>query len=61
MVLGYYAFGIFCLVLSLALPPLGIALAFVASLACAVLIQATSRIYLRRTQQGAPSRQSTAR
>jgi hypothetical protein len=51
MVLGYYAFGIFCVVLSLLLPSLGIALAFSAALASAVLIQATSRIYLRRTQQ----------
>jgi hypothetical protein len=51
MVLGYYACAVFCLVLSLALSSMGVSTAFLASLACAVLIQATSRIYLHRVQQ----------
>lgn len=48
MVLGYYAFAAFCLVLSLALPSLGIGPAFAVSLACATLIQAFSRVYMKR-------------
>jgi hypothetical protein len=51
MVLGYYAFSIFCIVLSLALPATSIALAFLISLGCAVLVQAISRIHLKRAQQ----------
>jgi len=50
MVLGYYAFSIFCIVLSLALPATSIGLAFLISLGCAALVQAMSRIHLRRAQ-----------
>ncbi|WP_206732447.1 hypothetical protein [Janthinobacterium sp. 17J80-10] len=46
MVLGYYAFASFCLVLALALPYMNIGLAFALSLAAAVVVQGTSRIYL---------------
>jgi len=61
MVFGYYAFGIFCLVLSLALPSMGIGPAFLASLASASAIQATSRIYLLRTPTPASSDRSKTR
>ena len=50
MVLGYYAFGCFCLVLSLALQAMRINLAFTISLGCAVLVQTMSRIYMLRLQ-----------
>ncbi len=46
MVFGYYAFAVFCLVLALALPRTGIATSFCIALACAVLIQAGSRLFL---------------
>lgn len=48
MVMGYYAFSIFCIVLSVALPGMAICRAFLLALACAVLAQAISRIYLLR-------------
>jgi hypothetical protein len=48
MVLGFYSFATFCLVLALTLPATGIGAAFVASLACAAVVQAASRVYLRR-------------
>ncbi|MDR3415212.1 MAG: hypothetical protein P4L83_03410 [Nevskia sp.] len=46
MVYGYYAFAAFCLALALALPALGIATSFLLALACAMLIQAGSRLLL---------------
>jgi hypothetical protein len=51
MVLGYYAFSIFCIALSLALRTTSIELAFLISLGCAVLAQAISRIQLQRAQR----------
>jgi hypothetical protein len=51
MVLGYYAFSIFCIVLSVALPATSIELAFLLSLGCAVLVQAMSRGQLQRAQR----------
>jgi hypothetical protein len=48
MVLGFYAFAAFCLVLALTLPAMGIAPAFVSALASAVVVQAGTRVYLRR-------------
>ena len=47
-VTGYYAFAVFCIALALLLPQVGIATAFLASLAGAVVVQAISRIYLQR-------------
>jgi fatty acid desaturase len=61
MVLGYYAFSVFCIVLSLALPAISIGLAFVVSLGCAVLVQAISRIHLERAQPVAPEPNSRLR
>lgn len=46
MVTGYLSFSCFCLVLSLSLPNLPIALAFSLSLGCAILVQGISRIPL---------------
>ncbi len=48
MVLGFYSFATFCLVLAVALPAMGIGAGFVLSLSCAALVQAGSRLYLRR-------------
>ena len=47
MLLGYYAFSVFCIVLSLALPAISIGLAFLLSLSCAVLVQIISRSRLK--------------
>ncbi|HEY1044034.1 MAG TPA: hypothetical protein VGE60_09235 [Telluria sp.] len=47
-VTGYYAFAAFCIALALSLPVVGMATAFLGSLASAVVIQATSRLYLQR-------------
>ncbi|HEU4852275.1 MAG TPA: hypothetical protein VFT37_08980 [Telluria sp.] len=47
-VTGYYAFAVFCIALALLLPRVGIATAFVASLAGAIAVQAISRLYLQR-------------
>ncbi|MDO8271264.1 MAG: hypothetical protein Q7U82_04985 [Gammaproteobacteria bacterium] len=60
MVFGYYAFGVFCFILSLALAKFSVALAFVASLASAVIVQAASRMYLRGTQQSGQLRAAGA-
>jgi hypothetical protein len=49
-VLGYHAFGVFCVVLSLSLPAMGTSLAFGAALVCAALVQWLSRVYLLRAQ-----------
>jgi hypothetical protein len=51
MVLGYYAFSIFCITLALTLPSTGIGFAFLLSLGSALLVQAISRIQLQRAQQ----------
>jgi hypothetical protein len=51
MVLGYYAFFVFCLVLILTLPITSIGFAFLMALGCAVLVQAVSRIHLQRAQR----------
>ena len=48
MVLGYYAFGCFCFVLSLALQSMRMGFAFAAALGCAVLVQAVTRVYVLR-------------
>lgn len=45
MVLGYYAFSVFCIVLGLTLQSIGIAPAFLVALACALVVQALTRIY----------------
>jgi hypothetical protein len=56
MVLGYYAFGAFCIVLALTLPSLGIAPAFVLALATAVSVQVMSRhIALHRLSKQSPA------
>ena len=47
MVLGYYAFATFCLVLALTLIPLGVPVGFTLAVACATLVQATSRNFVR--------------
>jgi len=51
MVLGYYAFFVFCIALILTLPVTSIAFAFLVSLGSAVLVQAISRIHLQRAQR----------
>lgn len=48
MVLGYYAFSVFCIALALALPATSLAAAFALALGGAVAVQAISRITLRR-------------
>lgn len=48
MVLGYYAFAVFCVALSLALLSMSVGTAFVVSLACALLMQAASRLFLQK-------------
>jgi hypothetical protein len=48
MVLGFYAFGTFCLVLAWALSATGIGLAFLCALAAAAVIQWLSRLWLMR-------------
>jgi uncharacterized membrane protein (GlpM family) len=48
MVLGYYAFSVFCIALSFALRSVSIELAFVIALSAAVLVQAISRLQLGR-------------
>lgn len=47
-VTGYYAFAVFCIGLALLLPLLGIAAAFLISIAGAVTVAAFSRLYLSR-------------
>jgi hypothetical protein len=47
-VLGYYAFAVFCIALSLSLPVLGIGAAFSIALTGAVLVQALTRLALLR-------------
>jgi len=54
MVLGFYSFATFCLVLALTLQTLGIALAFVTSLGCAALVQAATRVFVRRKREPPP-------
>jgi hypothetical protein len=49
MVLGYYSFAIFCIVLSQLLPATDLASAFLASLVCALLVQAMSRVFRPNT------------
>lgn len=44
-VLGYYAFAAFCLVLCIALPILGIALAFLSALMIALLVQTAAMLF----------------
>jgi hypothetical protein len=51
MVLGYYAFSIFCFVLSMALAAASIGVAFLIALGCAVLAQVISGIFLQRAQR----------
>lgn len=48
MVLGYYAFAVFCLALSLSLSSMGVGAAFLLALGCALLIQAGSRLFLQK-------------
>ena len=50
-VLGYYAFAVFCIALSLTLSSMNIAPAFLASLVCAIAVQCISRVYLHRTSK----------
>ncbi len=49
MVLGYYAFGAFCIVLALTLPTTGIAPAFVLALSTAMSVQVMSRYIALRS------------
>ena len=51
MVLGYYAFFVFCIVLILTLPVTSISLAFLMALGAAVLVQAISHLHLQRAQR----------
>jgi uncharacterized membrane protein len=51
MVLGYYAFFVFCIILTLMLPVTSIGLAFLMSLGAAVLVQAISHLHLQRAQR----------
>lgn len=55
MVLGYYAFSCFCLVLALALPVMGIGMAFLLSLVAALLVQGISSVYMKRIHRGVPA------
>ena len=48
MVLGFYAFGTFCVVLAWALSATGIGLAFLCALTAAAVIQLLSRLWLMR-------------
>lgn len=48
-VIGYYAFAVFCIVLALALPSIGMAASFGIALTAAILVQASSRLYLNRS------------
>lgn len=48
MVFGFYAFSTFCAVLVWALPAMGVSMAFLWALAAAGLIQALSRLWVRR-------------
>lgn len=48
MVLGFYAFGTFCVVLALTLPATGTTIAFMSALAAAALVQAVSRVWMHR-------------
>lgn len=48
MVLGFYAFGSFCITLSLGLQALSIGPAFLLALAAALLVQLVSRMYMMR-------------
>ncbi len=50
-VLGYYAFAVFCIALSLALQSMGTGAAFLLSLGSAILVQLISRLYLQRTSK----------
>ena len=45
MVLGYYAFSVFCIVLALTLQAFEIAPAFLMALGCALAVQALTRVY----------------
>lgn len=47
-VLGYYAFAVFCIALSLGLPTLGVVPAFGLALGAAVLVQGASRLVMLR-------------
>lgn len=51
-VYGYYAFAVFCLVLALTLPRLGVAGGFGLALGCAGLIQGGSRLFLAAAHSG---------
>ena len=48
MVLGFYAFGMFCTVLAWVLPVTGTAMGFVWALAAASIVQGLSRLWLNR-------------
>lgn len=52
MVLGYYAFSVFCTILALTLPSLGVAPSFLMGLGAALLVQITSRLALPQRQPG---------
>jgi hypothetical protein len=55
MILGFYAFSVFCLVLALTLPALSVFYAFLAALGAAFLIQGVTHILLRRAATAAPA------
>lgn len=55
MVLGYYAFSVFCIVLSLCLPAMGLTIGFASALGAALLIQALSRLALARVKLAPPA------
>jgi hypothetical protein len=50
MVLGYYAFGTFCVVLAMALPSINATAAFLLAAVAALSVQALSRLWLRRAR-----------
>lgn len=53
MVLGYYAFSIFCITLALTLSPYGLMPSFIMAFGAALSVQVLSRIALQRRQAGA--------
>lgn len=50
MLLGFHSFASFCIVLTLALPALGIGPAFLLSLGCAVLVHLVTRLHITRSR-----------
>lgn len=60
MVLGYYAFAVFCVVLSKLLPVAGIGMAFASATGAALAVQAGTRLLLQRRPKAGARRLSSA-